>query len=268
MDKFLETLITYACEFGKSLLIAILVAVAGKFLIDLIMKLYAKSNKKGKLDATVHGFIGNILKFLLWAVLVVTVIGILGIPTASFIAAFGSVGVALGLALQGSLSNFAGGVMLLIFKPFKVGDVIDASGVVGSVESITIFYTYLVTGDNRHVCIPNGTLSNSVITNTSALDDRRVDMQVSVAYDSDIDLVKDTLVTLAKHHPAVNVEKDIHARISEYADSAIVLDYRVWCKKEDYFTVKADLLEQVNEAFKIRGIVVPFNTLDVNIKND
>ena len=156
--------------------------------------------------------------------------------------------------------------MLLIFKPFKVGDVIDASGIVGTVDSITLFYTYVITGDNRRVCVPNGALSNSIITNTSANEERRVDMQLSVAYDSDIDLVKDTLQILAKNHPSVIVDKGIHTRVGDYADSAILIDWRVWCKKEDYFAVKADLLEQANEAFKIREIEVPFNQLEVTIK--
>jgi small conductance mechanosensitive channel len=156
--------------------------------------------------------------------------------------------------------------MLLIFKPFKVGDVIDSNGIVGTVDSITLFYTYVITPDNRRVCVPNGGLSNSVITNNSANAERRVDMQLSVAYDSDIDLVKDTLQVLAKNHPSVIVEKGIHTRVGDYADSAILVDWRVWCKKEDYFAVKADLLEQANEAFKIREIEVPFNQLEVTIK--
>lgn len=266
MNEFLSTLLGYAVTFGKNLLVSLIVAIAGKFLIDFVMKLYTKSNSKGKLDVTVHLFIGNILKFTLYALLALIVVGILGLPTASLITAVGSVGVAIGLALQGSLSNFAGGIMLLIFKPFKVGDVIDSNGIVGTVDSITLFYTYVITGDNRKVCVPNGSLSNSVITNTSVHDERRVDMQLSVAYDSDIDLVKDTLQVLAKNHPSVIVEKGIHTRVGDYADSAILIDWRVWCKKEDYFTVKADLLEQANEAFKIREIEVPFNQLEVTIK--
>jgi small conductance mechanosensitive channel len=266
MTEFLSTLLKYAIEFGKDLLVAIIVAVAGKLLIDFAMKLYAKSNQSGKLDVTVHLFIGNMLKFTLYALLALIVVDILGLPTASLLTAVGSVGVAVGLALQGSLSNFAGGIMLLIFKPFKVGDVIDSNGIVGTVDSITLFYTYVITPDNRRVCVPNGGLSNSVITNNSANAERRVDMQLSVAYDSDIDLVKDTLQVLAKNHPSVIVEKGIHTRVGDYADSAILVDWRVWCKKEDYFAVKADLLEQANEAFKIREIEVPFNQLEVTIK--
>ncbi len=265
MENFINTLIGYVVEFGKDLLIAIAIAVGGKFLIDFIMKLYKKSNKVSRLDETVHLFVGNILKFSLYAVLAITVIAVLGIPTASFITAIGSAGVALGLALQGSLSNFAGGVMLLIFKPFKVGDFVESAGVSGTVEAITIFYTYVVTGDNKHVCIPNGTLSNSVITNTSAKDERRVDMTVKVAGDSDIELVKDTLETLAKHHPSVIKEKDVYARVGDYVDGAIVFNYRVWVKSGDYHAVKADLLEQINEAFKIREIESPVKALDVTV---
>ena len=139
MEQFILNLINYAMEFGKDLLVAIIVAVAGKLLIDFVMKLYTKSNKNGKLAVTVHLFIGNMLKFTLYAFLALIVVSILGLPTASLLTAVGSVGGAIGLALQGSLSNFAGGIMLLIFKPFKVGDVIDASGIVGTGDSITLF---------------------------------------------------------------------------------------------------------------------------------
>ncbi len=265
MENFLNQLLGYAVELGKNLLISAAIIIAGKFLIDFVLKLYKKTNAKGKMDETVHLFIGNIIKFALYALLVVTVVGVLGLPTASLITAFGSIGVALGLALQGSLSNFAGGVMLLIFKPFKVGDYVEGAGVGGTVESITIFYTYMKTPDNKHVCVPNGALSNSVITNTSALDERRVDMQVKVARDSDVELVKDTLVTLAKHHPSVLADKDVYARVNDYVEGAIVFDYRVWVNKADYFAVKADLLEQINEAFEIREIDIPVKALDVTL---
>ncbi len=265
LQNFLNTIVNYAVEFGKDLIVAILIVIGSKFLIDFILKFYKKSNSTGRMDETVHLFVGNILKFALYTVVVITVIGVLGIPTASFITALGSAGVALGLALQGSLSNFAGGIMLLIFKPFKVGDFIESSGVSGTVKSITVFYTYVVTGENKHVCVPNGSLSNSVITNVSELDERRVDLKVKVAGGSDIELVKDTLETLAKHHPDVLKNKDVYARVGDYVDGAIVLDYRVWVKSGNYAKVKADLLEQINEAFKIREIESPVKALDVTV---
>lgn len=267
MQEFLKTLVNYACTLGSKLLVAAIVFFVGRFLINLALKLYAKSNKNGKLDVTVHKFAGNFIKIALYCVLAVTIVGILGLPTASFIAAFGSVGVAIGLALQGSLSNFAGGIMLLVFKPFKAGDVITSGDITGSVEAITLFYTYVITPDNRSVTIPNGTLSNGVIANNSAKEDRRVDMAVRVAYDSDLDLVKNTLTILGENHPSVIADKGVYARVASYDESAITFDFRVWCKKEDYFAVKADLLEQVNEAFKIREITIPLSQLEVNIKN-
>ena len=156
--------------------------------------------------------------------------------------------------------------MLLVFKPFSSGDVIESGGVLGTVEAITLFYTYVVTPDNRNVTIPNGTLANSTIFNSSAKDDRRVDMQITVASDSDLDLVKNTLTILGENHPSVLVDKGVYARISSYTLNGIAIDFRVWCKKEDYFAVKADLLEQINEAFKIREITIPLNQLDVNLK--
>ncbi len=267
MQEFLSTLIAYACDIGGKLILAVIVFFLGRFLIKLALKLHAKTNQSGKIDVTVHKFTANIIKIGLYLVLAVTIIGILGLPTASFIAAFGSVGVAIGLALQGSLGNFAGGIMLLIFKPFKAGDYIQSGEAAGTVESITIFYTYVVTVDNRVITVPNGGLSNSVIFNNSTKDERRVDMAVDVACDSDIDLVKDTLVTLAENHPNVIVDNGIYARVSGRGESSIIVDFRVWCKKEDYFTVKADLLEQINEAFKIRNIEIPYGRVNVNLLN-
>jgi len=266
MSEFLSKLLDYGCDLGGKLIASVIVFFVGRFLINLALKLYTKSNKSGKLDVTVHKFVGNFIRVALYLVLAVTIVAILGLPTASFIAAFGSVGIAIGLALQGSLGNFAGGIMLLIFKPFKAGDVIECGEVSGTVDAVTLFYTYVITVDNRSITVPNGTLSNGTIFNSSVKDERRVDMQVNVAYGSDIDLVKNTLTILGENHPAVIVDKGIYARVSSYAESAIVLDFRVWCKKEDYFAVKADLLEQINEAFKIREITMPLNQLDVNIK--
>ena len=266
MQEFLNTLIGYACSIGSKLIVAVIVFFLGRFLIELALKIYSKSNKNGKIDVTVHKFAGNFIKIALYCVLAVTIVGILGLPTASFIAAFGSVGVAIGLALQGSLSNFAGGIMLLVFKPFKVGDFIQCGEVSGTVEAITLFYTYVVTPDNRSITVPNGGLSNGTIFNNSTKDDRRLDLQVTVAYNSDLDLVKNTLSILGENHPSVLVDKGVYARVSTYGENGIVFDFRVWCKKEDYFAVKADLLEQINEAFKIREIVVPLNQLEVNLK--
>lgn len=155
--------------------------------------------------------------------------------------------------------------MLLIFKPFKAGDAIQCGEVSGTVEAITLFYTYVVTPDNRNITVPNGALSNGTIFNSSIKEERRVDISVTVAFDSDIELVKNTLTILGENHPSVLVDKGVYARVSSYADNGIAFDFRVWCKKEDYFAVKADLLEQINEAFKIREITIPLNKLDVNL---
>ena len=206
MDTFISTLVEYAVEFGKDLLVSIIIAVAGKFLIDLIMKLYAKSNSKGKLDVTVHLFIGNILKFALYIILVIIIVDIFGIPTASLLTALGSVGVAIGLALQGSLSNFAGGIMLLIFKPFKVGDYVEVCGESGTVSAISVVYTVILTIDNKSITIPNGTLTNSVIKNYTAENLRRVDLNICTSYNNDIEKVKAVIHKLAEEHPLALLE--------------------------------------------------------------
>ena len=184
---------------------------------------------------------------------------------ASLITVVGSCAVAIGLALQGGLSNIAGGLMLLIFKPFKVGDYISSNGLEGFVKSITMFYTTILTTDNKTIQLPNGTLSNSSITNYSANEKRRVDINLSVAYDSDIDKVKKVVNSVIEKHELILQDEDKFIRLKTHGESSLGFVLRVWVKTEDYWTVYFDLMETIKKEFDKNGIQIPYNQFDVHM---
>lgn len=251
------------------ILIALLIYWVGNKLIKLLVDITGKAMEKASLDAGVQSFLKSALKIVLFVVLVFGIISYLGIATTGIAALFASAGVTVGLALQGSLSNLAGGVLILVLKPFKVGEYIISGGDEGTVVSIEILCTKLRTGDNKIVVVPNGTLANSSITNVSREEFRRVDFVFGVAYDSDLKLVKSLLQTAGERHELVLKDEDheIKVFINEFGASSIDFGFRVWCKNADYWTVKWELMEQVKEAFDANGIEIPFNQLDVNMKN-
>lgn len=253
----------------KKVLIALLIYYIGNKLIKFLVGLTEKAMDKANVDAGVHSFLKSALKTVLLVVLVFLIVSYLGIATTGLAALFASAGVTVGLALQGSLSNLAGGVLILVLKPFKVGEYIIACGTEGTVTAIEILCTKLRTGDNKVVIIPNGTLANSNIINASREEFRRVDFVFGVSYDSDVKLVKNLLQEVAeKHELALNDEgHEIKVFINEFAASSIDFGLRVWCKNSDYWTVKWDLMEQVKNAFDANKIEIPFNQLDVNMKN-
>ena len=195
-DKILDTVIDYALKFGKNVLIAIIVYFIASKLIKWILKLTTKALNKGKIEPIVVKFIYSIIKVGLYVLLFIAIVSILGIPTTTFVTLFGTVTLSVGLALQGSLANFAGGVLILIFKPFKVGDYIVACGDEGTVVGIDVFYTKLATVDNKMIVIPNGTLANSSVKNVSTMDKRRVDIQVGISYEADIAAAKSVLMEI------------------------------------------------------------------------
>ena len=201
-------------------------------------------------------------------ILSITICGQLGIETTSFIAVIGSAGLALGLAFQGSLSNFAGGVLILLMKPFKVGDYISesGSGMEGTVQQIDICYTTLVTPDNKKVVIPNGTLSNSSLTNASAFEKRRVDIEAGISYSADISEAKAEMENLAKNHALVLKEEEIFSFVSNLDSSQVTLGLRVWCLTSDYWSVKFDLTEGIKKTFDEKGIEIPFDQLVVHLE--
>lgn len=253
----------------KKILIALLIYYIGNKLIKFLVGLTEKAMDKANVDAGVHSFLKSALKTVLLVVLAFLIVNYLGIATTGLAALFASAGVTVGLALQGSLSNLAGGVLILVLKPFKVGEFICACGAEGTVTSIEILCTKLCTVDNKVVIIPNGTLANSNITNVSREEFRRVDFVFGVSYDSDLKLVKSLLQTAGERHELVlkDEEHAITVFINEFGASSIDFGFRVWCKNSDYWTVKWDLMEQVKEAFDANKIEIPFNQLDVNMKN-
>ncbi|MDD3298666.1 MAG: mechanosensitive ion channel, partial [Firmicutes bacterium] len=204
---------------------------------------------------------------VLKALLVVAIISILGIETTSFVALFGAAGLAVGLAFQGSLSNFAGGVLILVTKPFKVGDYIEANGHSGTVEAIQILYTDLVTVDNKVIRIPNGSLSNASITNYSEKDTRRVDFQFGAGYEADPAKVVRVLTDIVANHPQALKEPEPFVRMSEHGDSAVIYTVRVWVKAADYWTVHFDVIEKVKQRFDEEGLSIPYPQMDVHVNN-
>lgn len=211
-------------------------------------------------------FLNSFLSIALKALVIITVAGILGIPMTSFITILGSMAVAIGLSLQGSLSNIAGGLIILLFKPFAIGEYIAVDGVEGTVSEIGLYYTHLKTADNQKVVVPNAVASNNTLVNVTHQTTRRIDLHFTVAYDADIATVKDILLGIADAHPKIlKTPAEPMARLSEHGESALVFVLRCWCNSEDYWDVRFDLLEQVKEAFDKREIGIPYPQLDVHL---
>ena len=246
---------------------ALLIWFIGKKLISLSLKLLKKVFDRGSIDVGVVNFTMSIIKFALYAVLILMVIDELGIQTTSLITVFGSAALAVGMSLQGSLSNFAGGVLILIFKPFKVGDYIVVGNYEGTVRTIEILYTKLTTVDNKVVMLPNGTLSNSNIVNVGAEDFRRLDIEMSIGYSSDLKLAKTLLNTIVNNNPAVIKDRDIKVIVKSLDESCVTLETRVWVKTEHSWDTRFTLLEEYNAEFDKNVIEIPFNQMDVHIIN-
>ncbi|MBE6807259.1 MAG: mechanosensitive ion channel family protein [Ruminococcaceae bacterium] len=251
---------------GFRLVAALLLLVVGLRLISWFKKFLKKSPKLDKMDVSVRTFLVSFSSIALYILLVITIASVLGVPATSFITIIASCGVAIGLALQGALSNFAGGIMILLFKPFQVGDYIEASGESGTVEAISVVYTELLTPDNKRVTIPNGTLTNAVIENYTAEKTRRVDLTFNTAYENDVEEVKTLIAQVVAAHPLVLSDPAPIIRLSAHGESALTYDTKVWCKTEDYWAVKFDLTEQVKAAFDRAEVKIPYNQLDVHVK--
>lgn len=261
--NFLKELLTTA---GLRILYAALIIIIGLKLIKFFAKRCEKSKWYRRIDKSVAHFIVSSLNVILKVLVFVSAALILGVPATSFVAILTSAGVAIGLALQGSLSNFAGGLMILIFKPFRVGDYIESSEVSGTVQDISIFYTVLITPDNKTVHCPNGALSNTHVTNYSEQETRRVDIPVSVSYDADVETVKRLLSETAAKNELILPDQPPFVRLAECADSSLDFTLRVWCKNADYWTVKFDLTEAVQASLVAAGIEIPYPQIDIHLK--
>ncbi|SFN53568.1 small conductance mechanosensitive channel [Bizionia echini] len=258
LDYWIDQAIGFATTYGLKIIGAIVIWIVGSWIIKKLLKAVRKILDKGHYEESLKKFLLNLMSALLKVLLVITLLGTLGVPTTSFAAVIAAAGLAIGLALQGSLGNFAGGVLLMIFKPIKIGDFIEAQGESGTVKEIEIFTTKLNTTDNKEIIIPNGALSNGNIVNYSTEDTRRVDFTFGVGYDSDIKKTKDVLLGVVNSHPLVLKEPATAVNVSELADSSINFFTRVWVKKEDYWTVKFDIIEQTKEALDAAGIDIPY----------
>lgn len=258
MEEFLETSQDLLFLYAPKVITALLILFIGLYAIKIIIKSSRKLMQKRGVDITLQKFLGNLIGWILKVLLFITVISQLGVATTSFAAIIAAAGLAIGLALQGSLGNFAGGVLIMIFKPIKIGDFIEAQGESGTVKEIEIFTTKLNTPDNKEVIIPNGALSNGNIVNYSTEATRRVDFTFGVGYDSDIRKTKEIIFDVINNHPLILKEPATAVNLSELADSSINFFTRAWVKKEDYWTVKFDVIEQTKEALDASGIDIPY----------
>jgi len=254
LDKLIITLSTY----GPKVIGAIIIWIVGSWVIKKMMLGMKKIMEKGDYDVSLQKFLLNLGSWILKILLIITLLGTLGVPTTSFAAIIGAAGLAIGLALQGSLANFAGGVLIMIFRPFKIGDLIEAQGEVGVVKEIEIFTTRLIGRSIKEVILPNGALSNGNIVNYSTEGTRRVDLTFGVSYDADIKKTKEVLMNVISSHPMVINDPAPTVNVSELADSSVNFAVRPWCKSEDYWTVYYDVTEQTKEALDAAGIEIPY----------
>ena len=266
IEKFLEELPEKAFHLGLRVVLAGLAFLMGVQLIRLIRKILKKTLERSKEDISDMNFIDSFVKFALYFLLVLTIASGLGVDAASILAIVGSAGVAIGLALQGSLSNLAGGVLILVLKPFRVGDYIeDSNKRAGIVESIDIFYTHLLTYDNIAIVLPNGTLANGTITNYTQSELRRVIVPVSISYQADVKEARKVLLEALKEDPSVRKDKEMRVLVDALADSGVNLLVRCWVKQDDYWETKWRLTELVKDTLDEAGISIPFPQLDVHI---
>lgn len=270
--EIISLLVQKAIEFGLKVLAALLVYFIGAWLIRKIKKLVARGFEKKGAEPTLVSFVNSFVSISLWILLVILMISTLGINTTSLAALLAAGGMAIGMALSGTLQNFAGGIMLLVFKPFKVGDYIEAQGYAGFVESMNIVSTKVRTIDNRLVTIPHGTLANGNIDNYSSMDLRRVDKIISLEYGCDADEVKSIILDILSAHPktldsSTPGAEDPTVRLKELGSSSIDFVVRVWTMKSDYWEVYFDITEQIYKKLPEKGISFPFQQLDVHIKN-
>ena len=255
-------------SFLVQLVIAVAILLVGIKVIGAIVKMLRKTMEKGNTETGVITFLCSLVKYALYFVLCMIILSQFGVTTGSVVAVLGSAGLTVGLALQGSLQNFAGGVLILLLKPFAVGDYIidNGSGDEGTVSAITIYYTKLLTIDNRMILIPNGSLSNSSITNVTGMEKRRVDIVVGVAYESDLAKVKKVLEQVVASEPAVLTEEEKDVFVSELADSSVNMGIHVWVKTSDYWTAKWRMTENIKNALDANNISIPFPQMDVHIE--
>lgn len=258
IQNYFETIKKLILEYSPKFVVAVLILLVGLWATSFITKTAKKIMVKRNVEVTLSTFIGNLIFWTLRILLFVTVISKLGIETSSFVAILGAAGLAIGLSLQGSLSNFAGGILIILFKPFRIGDFIEAQNVLGTVKDIKIFSTVITSPDNKQIVIPNAALSNGVIINYTVNGIRRVDLEISVDYSTDLQLAKNTLENILKSIPEVLAEPEAAVFINNLASSSIDFAVRPFTKNENYWKVKSEVLERTKKKFDELGIEIPY----------
>ena len=264
-DEAVVFLKTSALEFGVNLLTAIVIFYVGRLAVSLITMGIHKVMTSQEVDQTLVSFVTNLVSMILLVIVVIAAVGALGVQTTSFIAIIGAAGLAVGLALQGSLSNFAPGVLIIIFRPYKVGDFIEGAGIAGVVVDVQILTTVLKTGDNKQIIVPNSQIMGGIITNYSANETRRVDMVVGVSYEDDLDKVRSTIEELIAADDRILDDPAPTIAVSELADSSVNFVVRPWVNTPDYWGVMFDLTEAIKKRFDKEGISFPFPQQDVHL---
>lgn len=263
---YIDQITQLAVEYAPKALLALVILVVGFWLVNRLSKaLVAGLTKRGTDEALVH-FLSNLLGYSLKGLIVVSAASMIGIETTSFIAVFGAAGLTIGLALQGSLSNFAGGVLILLFKPFQIGDIIEAQGYLGRVIKIQIFNTIVTTMDNERIILPNGPLSNGPIKNLFAENIRRVESTFSISYEDSIDDAREVINKVIKANPIYLSDPEPEIYVCAHADSAVNLLARTWVSSDDYWTAHFYLIEHVKKEFDKNGITIPYPQLDMHAK--
>ena len=260
-----DTIMGWVSLYAMNIIGALLIFIVGKWLARKIADLLAKFMEKSDVDATLVNFLKNLAYYTMVVLVVVAAVGRLGVNTTSFLTIIGAAGLAIGLALKDSLSNFAAGVMLVLFRPFTIGDVVSTAGITAKVEKITIFNTLFCTPDNQSVIVPNNKIISDIITNINAKDTRRIDLVVGISYTDDMVQTKNILEGLAKADSRILTDPKTTVAVAELADSSVNLVFRPWVKTADYWAVRFDLTEGIKNALDEAGISIPYPQQDVHL---
>ncbi len=269
LQKFVdpEMVNTYLVPWSLRIIMALVVFVIGRWVAKVVVRIIERMMKKARMDDMLTAFLGNILYTVLLLVVVIAALDQLGVQTTSLLAVFGAAGLAIGLALKDSLANFSSGVLLIIFRPFKVGDFIEAAGQSGVVEEVRIFSTVLRTGDNREIIVPNGHIYGGPIVNYSARATRRIDLVMGIGYDDDIRKAKQLIVEAFAADDRILKDPAPAVSVAELADSSINLNVRPWVNSAEYWNVRSDLLQNIKQSFDANGISIPYPQRDVHMHN-
>ena len=262
--QMLKRLIEFSIDFGERLLLAAVVFVVGRFLISIINKLVRKFLDRRKLEVEVKSFLKSLVNITLIALLIVSIVGVMGLPTSSFAALIASAGVAIGMALSGNLQNFAGGIIILVFKPFNIGDFVECQGVSGTVEEIQIFHTILRSSDNKVIYVPNGALSSGVITNLNRKPTRRLEWVIGVAYDTDYAKAQQLLQSILDEEKRILKDLGSEIVLHELDSSSVNIRVRAWVKRTDYWPVYFAVNQTIYDTFNEKGVEFPFPQLTVH----